>query len=60
MGMKRCFLLREAHVWSVFENKVLRRMFGPRRDKVTKDWRKLHSEELHDYTVHLIMLGMLN
>jgi hypothetical protein len=32
----------------VFENRVLRRMFGPRRDEVTGDWRKLHNEELHD------------
>ena len=32
----------------VFENKVLRRIFGPRRDEVTGDWRKLHNEELND------------
>jgi hypothetical protein len=32
----------------VFENKVLRRMFGPKRDEVTGGWRKLHNEELHD------------
>jgi hypothetical protein len=32
----------------VFENKVLRRMFGPKRDEVTGGWRKLHSEELRD------------
>jgi hypothetical protein len=31
----------------VFENRVLRRIFGPERDKVTGEWRKLHSEELH-------------
>jgi hypothetical protein len=30
----------------VFENKVLRRIFGPKRDEVTGDWRKLHNEEL--------------
>jgi hypothetical protein len=30
----------------VFENRVLRRIFGPRRDEVTGDWRKLHNEEL--------------
>jgi hypothetical protein len=33
----------------VFENRVLRRIFGPKRDDVTGDWRKLHNEELHDY-----------
>jgi hypothetical protein len=32
----------------VFENRVLRRIFGPRRDGVTGEWRKLHSEELHN------------
>jgi hypothetical protein len=32
----------------VFENKVLRRMFGPKRDEVTGGWRKLHIDELHD------------
>jgi hypothetical protein len=32
----------------VFENRVLRRIFGPRRDEVTGEWRKLHNEELHN------------
>jgi len=32
----------------VFENRVLRRIFGPKRDEVTGDWRKLHNEELSD------------
>jgi hypothetical protein len=32
----------------VFENRVPRRMFGPKRDEVTGKWRKLHSEELYD------------
>ena len=32
----------------VFENMVLRRIFGPRRDEVTGDWRRLHNEELND------------
>jgi hypothetical protein len=32
----------------VFENRVLRRIFGPERDEVTEEWRKLHNEELHD------------
>jgi hypothetical protein len=32
----------------VFENRVLRRIFGPMRDEVTGDWRKLHNEELHN------------
>jgi hypothetical protein len=32
----------------VFENRVLRRVFGPKRDEVTGEWRKLHNEELND------------
>jgi hypothetical protein len=32
----------------VFENRVLRRIFGPKRDEVTGSWRKLHNEELHN------------
>jgi hypothetical protein len=33
----------------VFENRVLRRIFGPKRDEVTREWRKLHNEELHTF-----------
>jgi hypothetical protein len=40
--------LREEHRLKVFENRVLRRIFGPKRDEVTGEWRKLHNEELHD------------
>ena len=40
--------LREEHRLRVFENKVLRRIFGPKRDGVTGEWRKLHNEELND------------
>jgi hypothetical protein len=32
----------------VFENRVLRRIYGPKRDEVTGEWRKLHNEELRD------------
>jgi hypothetical protein len=32
----------------VFENRVLRRIFGPKRDEVTGEWRKLHNEELYN------------
>jgi hypothetical protein len=32
----------------VFEKRMLRRIFGPRRDEVTRDWRSLHNEELHN------------
>jgi hypothetical protein len=40
--------LREEHRPRVFENRVLRRIFGPKRDEVTGDWRKLQNEELHN------------
>jgi hypothetical protein len=40
--------LREERRLRVFENRVLRRIFGPKRDEVTGEWRKLHNEELHD------------
>jgi hypothetical protein len=40
--------VREEHKVRVFENTVLRRIFGPKRDEVTGGWRKLHNEELHN------------
>jgi hypothetical protein len=40
--------LREERKLRVFENKVLRRVFGPWRDEVTGEWRRLHNEELND------------
>jgi hypothetical protein len=41
--------LREEHRLRVLENRVLRRIFGPKKDGVTGGWRKLHNEELHDF-----------
>jgi hypothetical protein len=41
--------LREEHRLRVFENRALRRIFGPKRDEVTCGWRKLHNEELHGF-----------
>jgi hypothetical protein len=40
--------VREEHKLRVFENRVLRRIFGTQRDGVTGGWRKLHKEELHN------------
>jgi hypothetical protein len=40
--------LREESRLRVFENRVLGKIFGPKRDEVTAEWRKLHNEELHD------------
>jgi hypothetical protein len=39
--------LREERRLGVFENRVSRRIFGPRREEVTGEWRKLHNEELN-------------
>jgi hypothetical protein len=47
MGVKLGLTLREELRLRVFENRVLSRIFGPRRDEVTGEWRKLHNEELH-------------
>ena len=39
--------LREEHRLRVFKNKVLRKIFGAKRDEITQEWRKLHNAELH-------------
>ena len=43
-------ILREECRLKVFENRVLRRIFGPKRDEVTREWRKLHNEDLNLYS----------
>jgi hypothetical protein len=48
-GCETCSLtLREERRLRVFENRVLRKIFGPKRDEVTREWRKLHNKELND------------
>jgi hypothetical protein len=48
-GCETCSLtLREERRVRVFENRMLRRVFGPKRDEVTGEWRKLHNEDLND------------
>jgi hypothetical protein len=57
--------IKEEHRLRVFENRVLRRMFGPKRDEVTGEWGKLHSEELHNlyksmrmrWVGHMVCMG---
>ena len=39
--------MREEHRLRVFENRVLKRIFGPKRDEITEEWRKLHNEDLN-------------
>jgi hypothetical protein len=41
-------MLREEHRLKVFENMVLRRIFGPMRDEMTRSWTKLYNEDLHN------------
>ena len=50
-----CLTSREERRLRVFENRVLRRIFGPKRDEVTGEWRKLHNEELNN--PHPILCG---
>jgi inactivated superfamily I helicase len=50
-------ILREEHRLRMFENRVLRRIFGCKRDEVTGEWRKLHNEEFADLTPHPILFG---
>jgi hypothetical protein len=49
----------EEHRLRVYENKVLRRMYGTKRDDVTGEWRKLHNEELHDLYSSPSMIRMI-
>jgi hypothetical protein len=44
----------------VFECRVLRRIFGPRRDEVTAEWIKLHNEEFHDLCSSPIIIRVIN
>jgi hypothetical protein len=48
MGVKLGLTIREEHKLRVFDNRVLRRIFGPKRNEVTEEWRKLHSGELYN------------
>jgi hypothetical protein len=49
MGVKHGLLtVREEHKLRVFEKRVLGRIFRPKRDGVTRGWKKLHNEELHN------------
>jgi len=51
--------LREERKLRVFQNRVLRRIFGPKRDEVTGEWIKLHNEELNDLYFSPIVLRMI-
>jgi hypothetical protein len=49
-------ILREEHRVSVFENRILRRIFGPERGEVTGQWWKLYGEELHNLHLSLTII----
>jgi hypothetical protein len=51
--------LREEHRLKVFENRVLRRIFGSKRDEVTGGWRKLYNEELHNFYTSPSIIRMI-
>jgi hypothetical protein len=51
--------LREEYRLRMFENRVLKRIFGPKRDEVTGDWRKLHEGELHNFYSSLNIIRMI-
>jgi hypothetical protein len=53
-------MLRGEQRLRVFENRVLRRIFGPKRDEVTGEWRRLHNKELNDCTCQKILFGRSN
>jgi hypothetical protein len=51
--------LREGHRLRMFENRVLRRIFGSMKDEVTRDWRKLHNEELYNMYSSPSIIGIV-
>lgn len=52
-----CLTVREEHIWSVFKNKMVWKIFVPKRDLVAEGWRKLHNEDLpNSYSSPSIML----
>jgi hypothetical protein len=57
MAVKLGLTLREEHRLRVFENRVLRRIFGPKRAEITKEWRKLHNGSFIICTCHQILLS---
>jgi hypothetical protein len=51
--------LREEHRLRLFENRVLRRIFGYKREEVAGDWRRLHNEELHNFYASLYVIRVI-
>jgi hypothetical protein len=51
--------LREEHRLRVFENRVRRKIFGPKRDEISGDWRRLYNEELYDVYSSLSIIRVI-
>jgi hypothetical protein len=51
--------VKEEHRLKVFENRVFRRIFGPKRDEMTGEWRKMHNEELRDLYSSLSIIRII-
>jgi hypothetical protein len=52
-------VVREERKFRVFENNVLRRVFGPKREEVVGGWKRLHNEELHDLYASLNIIRVI-
>ena len=48
MGMKPGLTLREEHRLRMFKNRALRKIFDPKRDKVTGEWKRVHNKKIYD------------
>ena len=53
------FALREENRSTIFENRVLRRIFGPKRDEITMEWRKIHNEGINDLYCSPNIIGVI-
>jgi hypothetical protein len=60
MDVTLSLALREGNSVMVFENKVMRRIFGPKREEVAGGWRRLHNEELHNLYASPNIIEMTN
>jgi len=59
MGVKLGLSHSNRKTQIVFQNKVLRKIFGPEREEVTRDWRRLHNEELHNLYTSRNVIGVI-
>jgi hypothetical protein len=52
--------LREGHRMRVYENRVLKRIFGPKREEMVGGWKRLHNEDYHNLYASPIIIGRTN